>query len=298
MSEIRRKSKGFKVYYAVLIVFFILMAFIMVFPMYNLLVTSFSTKQAIIASPLAFWPKEFTTTNYQFMLYDKAIFKAYGITLFTTVVGTTLSMIVTLLLAYGLSKRDLPAGKIIHRVLLATMFIDSGLVPFYMMVKNLGLMNTVWSSIIPGMVSLWNYLVIRSFFLQLPRDLEEAAEIDGASYGTLFTKIVLPLSAPVIATFTLYYAVGYWNAWYNCMLFNSDVNLSTLQLFVYRYIQQASQEYSENAVYYKQTFGFATVNEEGVKAAACMAAVIPILCVYPFLQKYFTKGIMLGAIKG
>lgn len=298
MSEIRRRSKGFRSYYAILIVFFIFMGLIMVFPMYNLLVTSFSTKQSILAAPLAFWPKEFTLSNFHYLVMDGSIFNAYGITIFTTLVGTALSMLVTLLLAYSLSKSDLPGGKLIHRILLATMFLDSGLIPFYMMVKNLGLTNTVWSSIIPGMVSLWNYLVIRSFFVQLPHELEEAAQIDGASYGRVFTTIVLPLSKPVIATFTLYYAVGYWNSWYNCMLFNNDASLSTLQLFVYRYVQQASQEYSEAANIYRQTYGTNVMNEEGIKAAACMAAVVPILCVYPFLQKYFTKGIMLGAIKG
>ena len=297
-SGFRRKSTGYNIYYVCVIVLFVLLCIIMVFPLWNVTVTSFATKGEILNNPLMLFPSRPTLGNYRYLLMDGSIVRAYGITLFTTVVGTLLSMSFTLMLAYGLSKRDLPGGKILHKILLVSMFIDTGLIPFYMMVRNLGLTNTVWSSIIPSLISLWNYLVIRSFFRQFPKDLEEAAMIDGASYGTLFVRIVLPLSLPVIATFTLYYAVDYWNTWYNCMLFNNKVELQTLQLYVYRFVTRANIEYNSTASAFKQTEGAGGMNQEGIKAACCTAAVIPILVVYPFLQKYFAKGIMLGAIKG
>lgn len=294
----RIKGRGFRAYYTLLVALFILLAFVMIFPLYNVLVTSFAPQSEIIMTPLMLCPRHPTLNNYNYLIIDGGIVAAYGVTIFTTIAGTLLSMFFTLLLAYGLSKRDLPGGHLIHRVLLLSMFIDSGLIPFYMMVKNLGLMNSVWSSIIPCLISLWNYLVIRSFFLQLPQDLEEAAMIDGASYGKLFMQVVIPLSLPVIATFTLYYAVGYWNSWYFSMLFTNDSKLQLLQLYVYRFIQQAGLEYNTTAAAFRKQTGENVMNMEGIKAACCIAAVVPILVVYPFLQKYFAKGVMLGAIKG
>ena len=294
----RKRKRGFRVYYACVIALFVLLAIIMVFPLYNVIMTSIATQTEIITSPLMLIPKNPTWNNYRFLMLDGQIGQSYVATIATTFVGTLLSIAFTLLLAYGLSKRDLPGGKLVHRILLISMFIDSGLIPYYVMVKNLGLMNSFWSSIIPSLISLWNYLVIRSFFLQLPPDMEEAAMIDGASYGRVFLQIVLPLSIPVVATFTLYYAVGYWNSWYNCMLFTNDSRLLLLQLYVYRFVQQAGLEYGGTAAAFRIQTGEMTMNIEGIKAASCVAAVVPILLVYPFLQKYFAKGIMLGAIKG
>lgn len=294
----RKRKRGFRIYYACVIALFVLLAIIMVFPLYNVIMTSIATQTEIITSPLMLFPRNPTWNNYRFLMLDGQIGQSYVATTATTFVGTLLSIAFTLLLAYGLSKRDLPGGKLVHRILLISMFIDSGLIPYYVMVKNLGLMNSFWSSIIPSLISLWNYLVIRSFFLQLPPDMEEAAMIDGASYGRVFLQIVLPLSIPVVATFTLYYAVGYWNSWYNCMLFTNDSRLLLLQLYVYRFVQQAGLEYSGTAATFRIQTGEMTMNIEGIKAASCVAAVVPILLVYPFLQKYFAKGIMLGAIKG
>ena len=193
----RKRKRGFRIYYACVIALFVLLAIIMVFPLYNVIMTSIATQTEIITSPLMLFPRNPTWNNYRFLMLDGQIGQSYVATTATTFVGTLLSIAFTLLLAYGLSKRDLPGGKLVHRILLISMFIDSGLIPYYVMVKNLGLMNSFWSSIIPSLISLWNYLVIRSFFLQLPPDMEEAAMIDGASYGRVFLQIVLPLSIPV-----------------------------------------------------------------------------------------------------
>lgn len=292
------RSKGYRVRYFVLQIFFVLLSLIMVFPVYNIIVTSFATQEDIIRNPLMLFPEHPTLSSYHYLVLDGGIVKAYGITIITTIIGTALSMIFTVLLAYALSKRELPGCKLLHRVIVTSMFLDSGLIPFYLLVRNLGLTNTIWSSIIPGLISVWNYMVMRSFFLGFSAELEESAKLDGASISCILRKIVLPLSKPMLATFTLYYAVDYWNAWYNCMLFNNKEYLQTLQLYVYRYVQRASIEYNTVSAAFKQMYGTGVMNEQGIKAATCAAAIVPILCLYPFLMKYFEKGAMLGAIKG
>lgn len=294
----QRLSKGYRTFEVFNVILFLLLSLIMAYPLYNVIVTSFLTLAEQNSSVITLWPQNPVLKNYQFLIIDGRIGQAFYITIITTLIGTFLSMLFTLMLAYGLSKSFLPLGKFIHRLLLMTLFIDSGLIPFYILTRSLGLTNTIWSSIIPGLISLWNYLIIRSFFKQLPLEMEEAALIDGAGWMTVFVRVVLPLSMPVIATFILYYAVDYWNTWYNAMIFNQDVRLQTLQLYVYRIVTQADLQYSETAKILNQGIYGASVNAEGVKAAACTAAVLPIILVYPFLQKYFMKGVMLGAIKG
>jgi putative aldouronate transport system permease protein len=287
-----KRSAGYQAFSIANIIFFVFLSVIMFFPLYKVFITSILTVKEFSASPLILWPKFPTINSYEYIFSRGEIIQAAEVTVFVTVVGTFLSMLVTLLLAYGLSKDFLPCGKIIHRIILFAMFIDSGLIPYYIMVRSLGLTNTVFANIIPVLVSLWNYLVIRSFFKQLPTSLEEAAIIDGAGWYTVFFRIIIPISTPIVATFTLFYAVSYWNTWWNAMLFCNDRTLQTLQLLLRRMI--VSNEMfdlmfqSENAQIYS----------EGMKMACCVIAMVPILCVYPFLQKYFVKGVMLGAIKG
>jgi ABC-type glycerol-3-phosphate transport system permease component len=270
----------------------------MIFPFYKVLITSIITIGEYYGSPLVLWPKKPTFASYEFIFSTGEILDAVKITVMVTVAGTFLSMLVTLLLSYALSKSFLPGGRIIHRVLLVTMFLDSGLIPFFLLVRSLGLTNNIMVNIIPALVSLWNYLVIRSFFRQLPPSLEEAALIDGAGWFTVFFRVVLPLSMPVIATFTLFYAVGYWNTWWNAMLFCTDRSLQPLQLLLRRLVVTNDNMYSMQESYALQTGSRATLYTESIKMACCVIATVPILAVYPFLQKHFTKGVMIGAIKG
>jgi putative aldouronate transport system permease protein len=246
------------------------------------------------------WPKRTTILAYQFIFSSDEIFNAAKNTVFITLVGTFLSIFVTLMLSYGLSKSFLPGGKLIHRLILLTMFLYSGLIPFFLLVRNLRLTNNIMVNIFPEMVSLWNYLVIRSFFRQLPSSLEEAAIIDGAGWFTVFSRVVLPLSMPVIATFTLFYAVGYWNTWYNSMLFCDKNSLQTLQLLLRRMIvtNENMEKIRSNLVNVMGPGFRAMLYNESVKMACVVVATVPILVVYPFLQKYFAKGVMIGAIKG
>jgi ABC-type glycerol-3-phosphate transport system permease component len=247
---------------------------------------------------MVLWPKEPTFASYEFVFSTGEILDALKITVIVTVLGTFLSMLVTLLLSYALSKSFLPGGKVIHRILLVTMFLDSGIIPFFLLVRSLGLTNNIMVNIIPSLVSLWNYLVIRSFFRQLPSSLEEAAIIDGAGWWTVFFRVVIPLSMPVIATFTLFYAVGYWNTWWNAMLFCTDRSLQPLQLLLRRLVVTSDNVWNMQESYALQSGSRATLYNESIKMACCVIATVPILAVYPFLQKYFTKGVIIGAIKG
>lgn len=293
-----KKSVSYRIFLACNAIFLILLAFCMAFPVYKVFVLSVTTEAEYFSNPLVLFPKEISWASYQYIFSSNDIVDAVWVTVRVTVVGTFLNMLFTLMMAYPLSKRYIPGTHFIHRCLLLCMFLSAGMMPTYVMVKNLGLLNSIWAMIIPGLVSLWNYLVIRSFFIGLPRELEEAALIDGASWFTTFTRIILPISKPVIATFTLYYAVGHWNTWYNSMLYCSrDSSLTTLQLLLRRMVVEGNMGWgmSQSA---NQNLGYGRVYTDSVKMATCVVAMVPILIVYPLLQKHFVKGATLGSIKG
>jgi putative aldouronate transport system permease protein len=295
-----RQSIGYRVFSACNIIFFILLSVIMIFPLYKVLITSIITASEMYASPLILWPKNPTFLSYVYIFSTSEILRAAWNTIFISIAGTFLSMAATLTLSYAFSKDFLPGCKGIHRILLMTMFLDSGLIPFFLLVRTLGLTNNIWVNIIPSLVSLWNYLVIRSFFKQIPQSLEEASIIDGAGWFTTFVHIVLPISMPVIATFTLFYAVSYWNSWYNAMLFCTNPDLQTLQLLLRRMVvsnESVDRLRNSFAALSGSTSSHLLYNES-MKMAAVIVATVPILAVYPFLQKHFVKGVMIGAIKG
>ena len=293
-----KQSASYRVFSVCNIAFFLILAFIMVFPLYKVFITSIISVGEYYTSPLVMWPRQPNIEAYRFIFSTAEILNAARVTTIVTILGTFLSMIVTLTLAYALSKSFLPGGKILHRMILLTMFLDTGLIPFFMMMRALGMNNNIMANIVPVLVSLWNYLVVRSFFRQLPASLEEAALIDGAGWFTVFFRIVIPLSMPVIATFTLFYAVGYWNTWWFTMLFNNDRNLQTLQLFLRRLVVTNDSIDGLRSSYAELPGARSALYTEAIKMACCVIATFPILVVYPFLQKHFTKGVLIGAIKG
>ena len=293
-----KQSISYSIFSVCNIIFFLILAFIMLFPLYKVFITSIITVGEYFASPLVMWPKNPTLEAYRFIFSTDEVLNAARTTIIITLLGTFLSMLVTLTMSYALSKSFLPGGRFLHRMILITMFLDSGLIPFFLMVRSLGLTDNILANIVPVLVSLWNYLVIRSFFKQLPQSLEEAALIDGAGWFMVFFRIVIPLSMPVIATFTLFYAVGYWNTWWYAMLFCNDKRLQTLQLFLRRLVVTSDGMDGMRSSYAELPGARAAVYTESIKMACCMIATVPILAVYPFLQKHFTKGVLIGAIKG
>jgi len=296
MSSLR--SRGDKVFDVFNVLFVVLVCLVMLLPVYMMVITSVITVAEYNSAPIILWPREFTLSSYRYLFSTDDIIHAFGVTVFVTVVGTLLSMFFTLGMAYGLSKPFLPGAGFIMRALVLTMFIDSGLIPFYLLVKGMHLNNNLFANIVPSLVSLWNFLVIRSFFQGLPKEIEDAAEVDGASYYQMFFRVILPLSKPVLATFTLFYGVGYWNSWYNSMLFVQKAELHTLQHLLRRMVVNQETLWGMQESFASSVGGRMALFTESVQMAACVVAMVPILCVYPFLQKYFVKGVMIGSIKG
>lgn len=293
-----RRSIGERIFDTFNVLFFIILAFIMIFPLWNVLMTSLVDAGEFYARPLILWPKKFYFTSYKFILGGGEIRQALFTTVSLTIVGSFYSMLCTTLLSYSLSKKYLPGRNFFLTIIMITMFFGGGLIPYYLLIKNLGLIDTFWVLFIPSGVSTWNFLVIKSFFSQLPAELEESARIDGASDLTVFFRIVLPLSLPVLATFTLFYGVGYWNTWYSALLFIQNPKLFPLQLVLRRMVVQNVRPAAMDAFARQQGMKAGTLFDEGIKMATVVVATVPILCVYPFLQKYFAKGVMIGSIKG
>jgi len=292
-----RRSWGSRLFDWCNVAFFVVCGFVMVFPLWNILMMSLVGPAEFYARTVILWPRHIDLTSYRFLFSEDLIYHSFLISTIVTVVGSAYSLLLTTLLAYPLSKKQLPGRTILLLLITITIFFQGGLIPFYLLIKQLHLMNTLAVLILPAGVSVWNFLVAKTFFAQLPVELEDAAKIDGAGDFRIFLRVVLPLSLPVLATFSLFYAVSYWNSWFNVVLFIHDKSLYTLQYVLREMIVQnanpASMVSSSTILHIGDN-----LFQEGVKMATIVVAVVPILCVYPFLQKYFVKGMMIGSIKG
>lgn len=241
-------------------------------------------------------PESLDFAAYKLLLSKGSIiYNAYGVTLLRVVIGTTLNLFFTATMAYALSKRSMPYRNVFVLLVLVTMLVEGGLVPSYLLMKGLNLLNTFWSLVLPGLVSAWYMLIMRHFFMEFPAELEESATIDGSSPWQTLWKIILPLSMPMLVTIGLFYAVGHWNAWFDATIFIDDIKKMPVQVILRRIIlSMSSEDVNANM--------FALMRERPtaatMKAAAIIITTVPILCVYPFLQKHFVKGVMIGSIKG
>lgn len=287
-----RKTTGEKVFDIFNVSFFILCIIIMIFPFWNVLMTSMVTMGEYYSKPMILWPDEFSLESYKYIFSSDDLLRSLGWTSFYTIVGTLYSMLITVMLAYGLSKKYLPGRNLFITLIMIPMFFNGGLIPRFMLIRSLGLMNSVWVMILPTAVATMNFIIIKSFFSQLPESLEESAKIDGANELTVLFRIVLPLSLPVLATFTLFYGVMYWNKWFPALMYLTDDKLHPLQLVLRRMIDG---EMSMDDAF--KTTDAQYIFEDGVKMATVVVATAPILFVYPFLQKYFAKGVLLGSVK-
>lgn len=278
-------------------IFMILLAALFFIPFYLIAVASFTPETEITRNGFQFWPGSFTLYNYEYLFGASEKFtRSLVVTAGLTIVGTFNTLFFTSLGAYALSRKYLPYRKFLTFYVFLTMLIGAGVIPWYMVVRNLGLIDTFFALFIPGTIATWNLIVMRNSFMALPESLEESAKIDGAGDFTVFFRIILPISKPIIATMVVYLAVGYWNEWYSAMLFlNRRTDLYTLQ-YLLREIFSANASLTSRG-------GMQAMQRdqprpsESLKMAAVMIATVPILCVYPFLQKYFVHGIMIGSIK-
>ncbi|SFS52068.1 carbohydrate ABC transporter permease [Paenibacillus sp. BC26] len=275
----------------------ILVVIAVLYPLAFVLSASFSDPQYIMSGEIVLWPKGLTLDSYSKIFHNSDIVRSFGNTLLYTSLGTFINLLMTICGAYPLSRRDFVGRNVIMALLVFTMFFSGGLIPTFILVKKLGMLNTLWVMVIPSAVSIWNIIIMRTFFQQtIPGELQEAATIDGCSNFQILRKVVLPLSMPIIAVTILFYAVGHWNAFFNALLYLSDKSKFPLQLILREILIQGQTDdmikaSTESAIKQQRAV-------EGIKYAVLVVANIPMLILYPFLQRYFVKGIMIGAIKG
>ncbi|MFF2887191.1 carbohydrate ABC transporter permease [Paenibacillus sp. NPDC057967] len=275
-----------------------ILAFITFYPFWNSFVISFNSGSDTALGGITFWPRDFTLQNYEIVFKDKQIFSAYFITIMRTVLGTALSMFFTALFAYGLSKKGILLKKFYTLFAIFTMFFNGGLIPYFIIVYSLNLYNTFFFLILHGMVSVYNMIIFRTFFTQLPDGIEESARIDGCSNFGVFFRIVLPVSGPVLATLGLFTAVFLWNDWFIPAVFIHDQNLVPLQTLLVQIINAGTTaNLLNNLNSYAQSAVSQTVTVKALQMATMMVATLPILMVYPFLQRYFVKGVLIGSLK-
>jgi len=289
-----RDSVGYRAFTIVNITLLVLICLAMLYPFITVLAQSFSSPGAIKSGQVSFWPVEFNVDTYAAVMGNGMFWRNYGNTVLYTVVGTAIAMTLTTTYAYVLSKQHLRGRGVLIGVAVFTMFFNGGLVPNYVLISSLGMKNTMWAIVLPGAISVFNLLVMKSFFENLPHELEEAAQIDGLGWFGIFTRIVLPLSKAVIATTILFYSVAFWNDWFGAFLYLDKNELFPVTLFLRNIIAGASTAATESAA----AGGSAADLNPNIQSVTMILTVIPILAVYPFVQRYFVSGVMLGSVKG
>lgn len=290
------KTAGEKLFDCVLYFLLIFIVIITLYPFWNQVVLSVSGVDAAYSTGVLLFPSKISLDSYHLVFQYKQLWIGYGNTIMRTVLGVLLSLIFTALTAYPLSKKELPLNRQASALILFTMLFGGGLIPNYLLIKKLGMYNTIWALVIPGMISAFNVFIVRNFFRSLPESLEESARMDGAGYFLIFRKIVIPLSTPVLATVALWVAVGHWNSWFDSMIYISDPNKQVLQVILRKIIIENNSNEINTLVY---KIGHKTeYSGRQLQAAIIMFSIIPMIVAYPFVQKHFVKGIMLGAVKG
>ena len=266
-----------------------------VFPFYQVVLLSFADMASYAKHPLYLLPYCFDLTGYKTIFEDPMFFTSLGVTLFITLVGTSLNMFLSVMGAYVLSRKYLMGRKVILNLIIFTMLFNGGLIPTYLVIKNLKLVNTVWAMILPCGISTYYLIIMKNYFMSLPDSLLEAARLDGANEWNILTKVVRPSSVPFMATFILFYAVERWNEWYLANLYINKAALYPLQTYLRNVLISMSNTLNDIAKQFMQ--GHAKVNSTAVQMATIVVATVPILCVYPFVQRHFVKGVMVGGIK-
>ena len=293
MKLVKRRSVGDLIADIIIWALLALFAIVTVIPFVYVVAASFAPEHEILTRPLFIIPKEFTLDAYKRIFdpsdYGLTVLRSLGASIIITVIGTIADLFFTTTMAYGLSRKGLKGRNFMLNCVIFTMVFSGGMIPTFLIVNGLGLYDTYAALILPGVISAYNMIIVRNFFQELPQGLEEAASIDGCTDIGIFWKIALPLSLPMLATFGLFYAVGHWNDYFNALLYLNDAKKYPFQLIL-RNIVMLSNE--------TQTDPNVLMPQETLKMAIIVVGTVPILCVYPFLQKHFAAGVMVGAIKG
>lgn len=277
-----------------------LLAFSTFYPFWNAAVISFNTGSDTALGGITFWPRDFTLENYAIVFNDERLLNGFYISVMRTIVGTVTSIIVTAVFAYGMTKKELIGRKYYMIICIITMYFSGGLIPSFLLIRSLGLMDSFWVFIIPGLVSVWNMIIFKTFFQGLPGGLEESAKIDGCGNWGTFFRIVLPLSGPVIATLSLFTAVNHWNDWFLPSIYINNENLMPIQTMLKQILNTnivSDQIGNLDSAAQGQLQKMQTVSSKSLSMATMMIATLPIIMVYPFVQKYFVKGVLVGSLK-
>ena len=294
-----RRSRGEIIGHAIIVVVLTLFAFSTLYPFWHVLMYSISNSKVASTGGFFFLPRQPTLISYGMVFKTSQIFTSYGVTISKTVVGTVISLIVTALTAYPLSLRRFRGRGFFSMLIFFTMLFQGGMIPTYLIVKDLGLLNTFWALVLPGAMSAYNMFILRNYMQSLPASLEESARIDGANAFVTLFRIVLPLSTPSLAAIAMFYGVANWNSYMDSLLYTTSSRLQVLQLYLRTVLAQTSAMNSLSAGDLANVgTAAAELTDETMKMTIVAVSVIPILVVYPFLQRFYTKGITVGAVKG
>lgn len=290
-----KKSLSYRIFLVINTTLLIVLALSCLYPFLNMFAISLSTNEAVMTGNVSIWPQGFNIEAYSRILKEAQFWTGYKNTLIYTVVGTLVSLGMTIICAYPLSRKNLVGRKYILLFMIFTMYFGGGLIPSYLLIKNLGMMNTLAAIVLPGAISVYNMLIMKTFFQGIPESLIEAAQIDGMGHWGILCKIVIPLSKPILATMTLFYAVGYWNDWFTPLIYMNSNSKYPVTLFLRDIVMGVTlQAQSGQAI---DATSATNVMAQTMQSATVMLVTIPILCIYPFVQKHFVKGVMLGSVK-
>lgn len=290
--------RGDKIYYGIVNLFLFLFFMAILLPLINVVASSFSEAKAVNQGKVLFWPVQFTTKGYKAVFEYRGIWRSYANTFLYTITGTAVNLAMTLMCAYPLARKDLPFKGPVVALFMFTMLFGGGTIPNYILIRNLHMMNTIWAMIIPGAISVYNMIIARTFIQNIPSDLEEAAKIDGCSDVRYFFSIVLPLSKTVISVLGLYYAVAHWNDYFTAFLYLSDNEKMPLQITLRAILINNSFSADAGASIDEETLLNNQALQDLLKYSLIIVSSVPVLIIYPFVKKYFLKGVMLGAVKG
>lgn len=296
MARSIKKLKEYTTSDKLLVIGMLILCFITLYPVWYTIVISFNESHDSLRGGIYWFPRKFTIQSYITVFQDKTIVRAFTITILRTLIGTLTNVLFTAMVAYAFSKKKLMGRKIYMIMGTITMFFGGGLIPFFILIKNIGLYDNFWVYIIPSMFNFYNLLIFMSFFRELPAGLEESAKLDGANDMYIFVKIILPLSMPVLATIALFTGVFHWNDYFMGVMYTSKQELQPIQTFLYRIVASASA--SKTVVALPAGISAQRVSSQSVRLATMVVTTAPIVFVYPFLQKYFVKGMLIGSMKG
>ncbi|ODR28292.1 carbohydrate ABC transporter permease [Eisenbergiella tayi] len=297
-NKVKKMSVGDKLYNGIFGLVFAILGLICIFPFYYLVICTISSPQLVETGKIIFLPKEITFSNYQEIMKVQNLGSSALVTLARTVIGTASNLFCTAYLAYFFTKADMWARKFWYRMVVATMYFSAGMIPIYLNNRMLGLNNTFWIYIIPGLVGVYNMILVKTSIESLPAELEESAVLDGAGYLTRLFRIVLPLQKPILATVGLFTAVGHWNDFFTTQLYINKPELYTLQFLLYEFLQQIKNATAQISSATASLGGTSNVQPTSIRLTLTAIVILPIMLVYPFIQKYYVKGVMIGAVKG